>query len=188
MSDISGTPAQIEATFVLSTYGLTMLYVQKFERVLAAVTLALDAKPWQKRSFKSPEHTRRHLRGLFTRCIHHFQKASASELRKMLPPELDPDLAAEIDALIKWRDRLAHRYLIEKGVLGDGELRFKPGVLAELLRVSGQFDATGKKLNDLLASTITSWPRDEIMSPDAVEVFVSIVRPLMFGEPWQPPQ
>jgi hypothetical protein len=111
-----------------------MISVQAFERVLAALTVTLDAKPWRTRPFKSPEHMRRYLRGLFSRCVHRFQKASASELRNMLPAGLDEQLLADIDALIKWRDRLAHRYLVEKMVLGTGEFRFKPGVVVELSR------------------------------------------------------
>ncbi|HEV2974522.1 MAG TPA: hypothetical protein VGX69_05940 [Solirubrobacteraceae bacterium] len=182
-----GAPVQMEAMFALTMYGATMLSVQAFERSLAALTLALGAKPWKTKPFKSPEHMHRYLGRLFSRIAHAFQKASAAELRKMLPAGLDPDLVAEIDGLIKWRGRLAHRYLIEKMVLGAGGLSFKPGVPVELLRVSQQFAATGKKVTDLLQSTIASWPQLEDTPPEVIAMFSSFARPLMFGEPWEPP-
>ncbi len=45
---------------------------------------------------------------------HVFQRASASELRNMLPADFDAALLAEIEELIPIRDRLAHRYLVEQ--------------------------------------------------------------------------
>jgi hypothetical protein len=59
--------------------------------------------------------------------------------------------------------------------------------MVELMKVSEPFAATGKTVNDLLASTIASWPRDETTQPEAAEMFASMVRPLMFGEPWESP-
>jgi hypothetical protein len=42
-------------------------------------------------------------------------------------------------------------------------------------------------VNDLMASTIASWPKDGKTPPEAAEFFASFARPLMFGEEWQPP-
>jgi hypothetical protein len=49
-------PAVVDKS-VLLAYGTTMAQVQVFERTLAVLVLASEAKP-RARSFKSPEHFR----------------------------------------------------------------------------------------------------------------------------------
>ena len=45
------------------------------------------------------------------------RKPSATELRNRLRGKVDDDLIEDVSEMIKWRDRLAHRYLREQYVL-----------------------------------------------------------------------
>lgn len=116
---------------VLSAYGATMLAVQAFERNLAVLVLALEAKPWKTKPFKSKEQFRASLQKLISRQIDAFQRASAKALRNRLPQDFDAALLTEIEIAIAWRDRLAHRYLVERVRPGHGD-HFEPGAFIEL--------------------------------------------------------
>lgn len=99
-------PAAIHVGVILA-YRTTMMQVQVFERNLAVLVLALESKPWRNRKFKSEQHLRVYMGKLITRTINTFQKASTMQLRNRLPDDFDPELRAEIEPLIEWRDRLA---------------------------------------------------------------------------------
>ena len=102
-------------------YSGAMMQVQVFERNLAILVLAMEGKPGRTQPFKSPEQLRAHVSKLITRSMNTFQKATARQLRNRLPKDFDPELLAEIEPLIEWRDRLAHRYLYEcMGVADSG--------------------------------------------------------------------
>src|ERR1700734_2033715 len=105
-------PADIDAA-VLGIYGATMLAVQAFERSLAVLVLVLEAKPWKNRTFKTDEQCKAYIGKQIARAIDVFQRSSAKALRNRLPDSFDPELKDQITALIVWRDRLAHRYLVE---------------------------------------------------------------------------
>lgn len=105
---------------VLGAYGATMLTVQAFERNLAVLVLALEAKPWKTKPFKNKEQFRAFLQKLISRQIDVFQRASAKALRNRLPQGFDEALLTEIETAIAWRDRLAHRYLVENAQAGNG--------------------------------------------------------------------
>src|ERR1700733_13985205 len=95
---------------VLGAYGATMLAVQAFERSLAILVLALEAKPWKAKPSKNKEQFHASLQKLISRQIDTFQRSSAKALRNRLPEDFDAALLAEIETAIAWRDRLARRF------------------------------------------------------------------------------
>lgn len=167
---------------VMLAYGAAMMQVQVFERNLALLVLALESKPGRTRPFKSQEHLREYMSKLIARSINVFHKASARQLRNRLPEDFDPELFAEIETLIAWRDRLAHRYLLEHMRLGAGPgPRLKPEAFGELLDLSKHFQATALKLNERMLARLAEFPESD--APDGVrDVFVGLARAMMLGE------
>jgi len=145
-------PTTLDAA-VLVTYGATMLAVQAFERSLAALVLVLEARPWKTRTFKSDEHFRSYLRKAIPRAIDVFQRASAKALRNKLPADFDPELKEEIERLIMWRDRLAHRYLVENA--RPGSPHFQPELFVELWQICKPFQEMSVKLNALMVARLS---------------------------------
>lgn len=96
MRDKRIEPAAVDMA-VLSAYGATMLTVPAFERNLAVLVLALEAKPWKTNPFKNKARFRTSLLMLISRQIDVFQRASAKALRNRLPQGFEG------------RDRLAPR-------------------------------------------------------------------------------
>lgn len=117
-------PTDIDAA-VLGAYGATMLTVQTFERSLAVLVLAQETQPWKNRTFKTDEQCKAYVGKQISRAIDVFQRSSAKALRNRLPDSFDLKLKDQITALIVWRDRLAHRYLVEHARLG-GPPHFDP--------------------------------------------------------------
>jgi len=163
-----------------------MLTVQAFERNLAVLVLALEAKPWKGKPFKNKEQFRASLQKLISRQIDAFQRASAKALRNRLPEDFDAALLAEIETAIAWRDRLAHRYLIENAQTGHGD-HFEPGTFIELWRLSTQFQTVTLKLNERILARLAELPKSEAPEP-VQEMFVSLARTTMLGEDFKPPE
>ncbi len=172
---------------VILAYGTTMMQVQVFERNLAVLVLALESKPWRNRKFKSEQHFRDFMGKLITRTINTFYKASARQLRRRLPADFDSELLAEIEPLIDWRDRLAHRYLLESMILGGGAgSRLKPEAFAELIQIGKAFQATAARLYERLLVRIEEFPQSD-MPEGARDVFTNLVRTMMLGEGFKMP-
>jgi hypothetical protein len=185
---VEGKPIESAAIdmAVLGAYGATMLTVQAFERNLAVLVLALEAKPWKTKPFKNKEQFRASLQKLISRQIDAFQRASAKALRNRLPQGLDEALLADIETAIAWRDRLAHRYLIENAQAGNGA-HFEPGAFIELWRLSAQFQAVTLKLHERFQARLAELPKSEAPEP-VREVFVSLARTIMLGDEFKPPE
>jgi hypothetical protein len=179
-------PAALDMGVMLA-YGAAMMQVQVFERNLAVLVLALESKPWRTRTFKSQEHLREYISKLITRSVNTFHKASARQLRNQLPKGFDPELFAEIEPLIAWRDRLAHRYLIEHMRLGAGSgPRLKPEAFGELLELSSSFQVTALKLNERMLARLADFPKSD--APEGVrDVFLGLARAMMLGEEFSAP-
>ena len=168
---------------VMLAYSGAMMQVQVFERNLAILVLAMEAKPGRTRSFKSPEQFRAHVGRLITRSMNTFQKATARQLRNRLPKDFDPELLAEIEPLIEWHDRLAHRYLFEHmGMASSGPgPRLKAEAFGELLDVSKQFQATAVKLHERMLARLAEFPKADV--PEGVrDVFTALGRTMLLGE------
>ncbi len=163
-----------------------MLAVQAFERSLAILVLALEAKPWKAKPFKNKEQFHASLQKLISRQIDAFQRSSAKALRNRLPEDFDAALLAEIETAIAWRDRLAHRYLIESAQVGHGN-HFEPGAFIELWQLSTQFQTMMLKLNERFQARLAELPTSEAPEP-VREVFMSLARTIMLGEGFKPPQ
>jgi hypothetical protein len=171
---------------VMIAYAGAMWQVQVFERNLAILVLALEANPTD-RPFKSPEQFRKRMGKLVTRWVNTFEKGTARQLRKRLPDSFDPDLLAEIEPLVAWRDRLAHRYLLEQTQVGVGvEPGLKAEAFAELIELSKAFQVVAAKLHERLLDRIEEFPKSEV--PEGVrEMFASLGEAIMFGQEFKPP-
>lgn len=186
---MSGAPESVrnlETTLVLSLYGSTMMGAQAFEQTLAALSIALEIAAHPKPPSQTAAAFYRRTGKAITRAWHRFQRASASELRKLLPEDFDSELMRDIEIMIDWRDLLAHRYLLKK-VVDEPDRRFAADTPAELLQVARQFADLNQRLNAELGETIEILPKGD--TPKEVrDLFVSMARPLMFGEAWKPPK
>lgn len=123
-----------------------MLSVQMWELALASLRFMIEIKPDRKsKSFE------RNLKRSIDRAWHVYRKASATDHAKQLKVRLgDADSLADVDALIKVRDQLAHRYLRER--MGEIDASQKagvpmnPAIFAELLGYSQRFEASANRL------------------------------------------
>jgi hypothetical protein len=95
------TTKDAETTLVLGMYGRVMLAAQVMEQTLATLSIALDARRPQPPT-QTPAQFGRRLGKSLKKAAHRFQRASASELRKLLPADLDPDLLHDLEIMIKW--------------------------------------------------------------------------------------
>jgi hypothetical protein len=159
-----------------------MLTVQAFERNLATLVLVLEAKPWRNKTL-TREQFRASMGKQIRRSIDVFQRASAKALRKRLPEDFDPEMASEIETLIAWRDRLAHRYLAENA--RPGTPHFKPELLVELWDVSKAFQEMTAKLHELVVARVAEMPKSDV--PNGVgEVIDALMRTIVLGEEFNP--
>jgi hypothetical protein len=164
---------------VLLAYGSTMTQVQVFERTLALLVLALEAKP-RTRRLKTPEHFHDYMRKLISRSFHVFQRASASELRNRLPADFDPGLRRQIDTLIERRDRLAHRYLVERLNLGVmAGPRYKVEAFGELIELGKQFQAATGEILERALARLAELPKAGDVPGGFDEFMASLGRSLM---------
>jgi hypothetical protein len=98
------------ALLLLATYGWAMAGAQSFEYNLAGLSLFTGSIKHPDRLLDTPKKVRKAPRDQFAAYKHRFERASASELRNLLP-NLDDSLRAEVNELIELRNELAHRYL-----------------------------------------------------------------------------
>ncbi len=183
---MTSSPEPVQGTDVLQRYALTMLEVQIFERVLALLAVTLDRKG-SERAVKDAAGLKRALDRIEPRMIHVFQRASASELRKMLPVDFDAALLAEIEELIPIRDRLAHRYLVEQLTSEVGSPQgLNPQATFELAALSTRFhEATGRLIAAVRAAMLSM--HSPYAPPEVRELLQQFALPMIFGERWQPP-
>ncbi len=132
-----------DSLLVFSQYGRLMLEVQRFEMHLAGLCLAADYE----QLLSGRMRTERQLRKLLKTMIHLFQRASASEMRRQLEAAGLSGLALEqMTAAIKWRDRLAHRYLRQQQA-NEPRRRFKVGTYEELQQLTSEFTDYNSRLS-----------------------------------------
>lgn len=126
---------------VMAIYGALMLEVQTFEMSAAVLSLVTEVDP-ERRSNAS---LRRQLDTAYKRFRHPFRRGSLSASRDRLKGKIDIGLFAEIDELLAHRNRLAHRFLIERMVAPD---RFKKGTALEIIEYARRFGGTTKKIKE----------------------------------------
>ncbi len=171
-------PESIDAA-VLGAYGATMFTVQAFERSLAALVLVLGVKSSKTGTFKNDEQFRKYIHKMISRTLDAFQRASAKALRNRLPENFDPELKTEIENLIVWRDRLAHRYLVENARVEPPH--FKMEMFLELWQLCKPFQEMSAKLTTLMLERLAELPKTDAPSP-VREVFSELARTIMLGE------
>lgn len=142
---------------MLATYAWVMGCVQYWESNLATLSIMSEAVKSANRLIDTRQKARSALEKQFARYEHRFQRASASELRKLLPPSLQETLGAEIDELLPTRNMLAHRYMRQvfiSGVQADHQARTRE------LKAPGQrfADAADRLLRLAKAATPSSKP------------------------------
>jgi hypothetical protein len=179
-----GASTPDDATGVFYLYGVTMHAVQSFERNLATLAVLLTRKRRNK-----PLTTQRATRAVqqaMDRSLDALQRSSAKALLNKLPRDFDPDLRDEIGRMIEWRDRLAHRYLVERIVHDTTRPhRFQPGTAEELMRLGKDFATLAGKLKVRLDAAVAELP--EADSPEGFREFIEgWVQAAMSGEPWEP--
>ena len=117
-------------TGVMGFYGATMQQVQSFELVLASLVVAVGLMP----PSNPPADADEFLNEMW-KLVH---KASAGRMRERLAGKIPEDLMTEIEALVSWRNFLAHRYLRTRLAAATGELslRASPEDLVELIEAA----------------------------------------------------
>jgi hypothetical protein len=95
----------------LATYGWAMWAVQVFEYRLAGYSILCAPVKKPARVLDTPQKVYSALQKEFAVSEHRFERASAKELRNLLPADLPEPLNSELDELVEKRNDLAHRHL-----------------------------------------------------------------------------
>ncbi len=135
-------------TGVMGFYGTTMQQVQSFELVLAGLVVAVGLMP----PSNPPADPDEFLNEMW-KLVH---KASAGRMRKRLAGNIPEDLMTEIEALVSWRNFLAHRYLRTRLAAATGELslRASPEDLVELMRLQRALAEGSQPLHEGTAAVL----------------------------------
>lgn len=132
---VNGPPNVSQVDLMAATsglYGATMLQVQSFELVLAGLVLAVELTP----PSEPPADPEAFLEKAWE--LVHF--ASAGRMHRRLKGKVQDELLAEIEALISWRNFLAHRYLRTRLMVPDGSsMTVTEADGAELITLGGAF-------------------------------------------------
>jgi hypothetical protein len=166
---------------VLAAYGHTMLVWQILEQHLGqlwVMSLIGEHELGTDRSVK------RDLR----RSIHAATKATARESFRGLEASLDQELHSEIDAAIKWRDVLAHRYLRERLRGGLEHGHFMAGTSAELGELYDRFVSLAIAVEAIIVAEEDAMA-DEIAALDdeLIQALTRVGRALLRKEPLREP-
>jgi hypothetical protein len=167
-----------DALSVYYVYGTTMTSVQHFERTLATLLLLLK-RTARMRELKTPAAVVRALERVASSSTHAYRIPSVRTLRKELPDDFDPELLAEIERLLPWRERLAHRYLLEK-LAPEGDTLFRPETAEELMAAGVAFSAATRKLGEMVVDCVAALPQvSPIDDPD--DPISSLARAVLEG-------
>ncbi len=148
--------AHEDAAAFLAAYGWTMWAVQRFEYFLAGLSILRAPVKSPGRLIDTAQKAYSALQKQFAVYHHRFERASANELRNLLPDDLPELLRAEIDELIEIRNDLAHRYL-RRTLEGDD-----PADLVKerehVKRLGERFAKTGDELLALMEGSVADRP------------------------------
>lgn len=171
-----------EAGRVFYLYGAVMLAVQSFERNLATLALILN-RSHRMRQLRTREEIARALQRTMNRSLDAYQRSSAKALRNKLPDDFDVELLLEIEGMLEWRDRLAHRYLLETLVDVHAAHEFQPGTAEELMKLGAGFLTLAEKLRERLVVAVAELPSGRRGGVD--EMIRGWAQAIMAGEPWE---
>lgn len=145
------TPREVEPREkVLRGYGEVMQVVQQWEQALEIVWWRVARKhPNRASGDFDTDLSQREI----VRLERALQKMTAQMVAKDIAPHLAPDTAEGLEGLSNERNRLAHRFLLERADL-DSAGAFRPGTHAELLQLGGRFMASLESI----AQTIDGFP------------------------------
>jgi hypothetical protein len=148
--------AHEDAIAFLAAYGWTMWAVQRFEYCLAGLSILRAPVKKPGRLIDSAQKAYSALEKQFAVYRHRFERASANELRDLLPDDLPELLREEIDQLIDIRNDLAHRYL--RRTLEGGD---RADLVNEREHVKGlgeRFAKAGDELAALMERSVANRP------------------------------
>jgi hypothetical protein len=139
----------------LAAYGWAMWAVQQFEHNLAGLGILRSPVKSADRRLDSAQKVYSALEKQFATYQHRFERASAKELRDLLPGDLPEPLESELDSLISARNDLAHRYV--RRVLAQSAIDFRREI--QTVRALGQrFSDAGNQLTSLMEQAAASRP------------------------------
>jgi hypothetical protein len=165
--------------WVMAQYGAAMLQVQAFEAQLASLVLTVRAKE------RPPsKNAKRALEKSLRKITHLLEHATATEMRNELEGRVDEAILDEIDFLIPWRNRLAHRYLRQR-LTGPGEKTIKatPDMPFELFEISNAFTAAGRRVEQEQRAIMATLASPGEVPPGLVDTITLVISELVVGKP-----
>lgn len=145
-----------ETMAFLAVYGWAMWAVQTFEYRLAGLSILRSPVKSPARVLDTTQKVHSALQKQFGVYRHRFERASAKELKNLLPDDVPEPLRSELDELVRARNDLAHRYL--RRTLGGAA---RPDLQSELQAVKAlgqRFVDTGEKLLVLMEQAVAERP------------------------------
>jgi hypothetical protein len=140
----------------LAGYGWTMWAVQVFEYRLAGLSILRAPVKQPTRVLDTAQKVYSALQKQFATSEHRFERASAKELRNLLPEDFPDPLESELDELIDIRNDLAHRYL-RRTMQGTTPPDFRQE-LQTVKALGGRFAEAGEKLLVLMQEASAKRP------------------------------
>lgn len=173
MAKASPTAAELERFAVFMQYGRTMLSVQVFEGSLASLMLIASVRDPHRKTKTSCAQ----FQEMIERTVNAYTRTSARRAFEAIKDRVPEELLDDIDVAIKWRNRLAHRYLREQ-LYGLEGFTFRPGTLKQLERLARDFDRLGKRLLKENQRLTDGWPKDE-PAPEIREFILRLGRTVL---------
>lgn len=146
------------SAWVYLLYGATMSSIQGLEHSLAFLSLVATADP-----YASTNGTMRdQIPGVFNRWWRAYQKDTAGKALREIEGKIPDDLHSELQAFVKRRNWLAHRFFIEQMERdADGTDRFARGTVLKLVQVAADCSRLIKQVETQTAEIREAWPRLE---------------------------
>jgi hypothetical protein len=144
-----------QALAFLAAYGWAMWAVQQFEYRLAVLTILRSPVKSPNRRIDSAQKLHSALQKQFASVQHRLGRASAKELRNLLPVDLSETLRANLDDLIDVRNDLAHDYL--RRTLGASTPDLQTA-LRTMQALGERFVAAGDVLLELAEAGVAARP------------------------------
>jgi hypothetical protein len=143
-------------------YGATMCSVQVLEHSLALLSLVVTTDPYERRE----DSFRDRLPALFARWWQAYQKDAAGTTLGKVKGMIPDDLYSDLQAFIKRRNWLAHRFFIEQMEQGeDGRGRFARGTVAKLVAVYADATKLTERVEAYGAEIRAAWPKSSEEPP-----------------------
>jgi hypothetical protein len=156
---------------VMAIYGTLMLEVQSFELGVASLSLIAEIDPSQ----TSNASVQRQIMVAYKKSRHRFHRGSLSASRDRLKGKIDSQLFAEIERLLPHRNRLAHRFLVDRIAGSSQEARFKTGTALEVFEYARSFKETGARVQDATRRYAEKLPGPPNEIASALEAFARSV-------------